>query len=218
MDRLDAMRVFCPGGGDGEVSRLSPAGWAWASRRSANRSRRWRDHLGAQLIRRSSRGINLTEAGKDFYDSTVRLLGDLDVAESRIGHRQATASGLLRVALSAGFGRMHVVPLLPAFLARYPEVMLDFRISDRFVDLIEDGIDLAIRIGELADSTLVGRRIAATPLIAVATARLSQAAWRAAHAGRVGRPCRYRLLGAGRAGHPGISAARRGAPACSLNR
>ena len=167
MDRLDAMRTFVrvvETGSFSAVARALGIGQPAVSKQVAALE----DHLGAQLIRRSSRGINLTEAGKDFYASATRLLGDLAIAESRVGRGQAAPSGLLRVALSAGFGRMHIVPLLPAFLARYPEVTFDFRVSDRYVDLIEEGVDLAIRIGELPDSTLVARRIATTPLIVVA--------------------------------------------------
>jgi LysR family transcriptional regulator for bpeEF and oprC len=127
-------------------------------------------HLGAQLLHRGARGIRLTEAGQDFFESTQRLLAELEAAESRIGHRQAAPSGLLRVTLSAGFGRMHVVPLLPDFVGRYPGVRVDLVVSDRFLDLVEEGLDLAIRIGRLADSSLIARRIGASRRITVASA------------------------------------------------
>ena len=116
-------------------------------------------HLGAQLLNRTSRSLSLTEVGQEFYEAASKLLADLDAAESRIGRRQASPSGLLRVTLSAGFGRMHIVPLLPAFLARYPDVAVDITISDRFLDLVEEGLDVAIRIGNLNDSSLIARRL-----------------------------------------------------------
>jgi LysR family transcriptional regulator for bpeEF and oprC len=126
-------------------------------------------HLGAQLLNRTSRSLSLTEAGQDYYEASSKLLADLDAAESRIGRRQTAPSGLLRVTLSAGFGRMHVVPLLPAFFALYPEVAVDIAISDRFVDLVEEGLDLAIRIGHLNDSALIARRIGSSTRRTVAS-------------------------------------------------
>jgi LysR family transcriptional regulator for bpeEF and oprC len=168
MDRLEAMRVFvrvAESGSFSAVARTLGLGQPAVSKQIAALE----DHLGAQLIRRGPRGISLTEAGREFYDSATRLLGELELAEARVGRGQASPSGLLRVALSAGFGRMHVVPLLPEFLKRYPDITVDFRVSDRYVDPIEEGIDMAIRIGDLADSSLVARRIASTPLIVVAS-------------------------------------------------
>jgi LysR family transcriptional regulator, regulator for bpeEF and oprC len=126
-------------------------------------------HLGAQLLRRTSRGLSLTEAGRDYYQSAVGILGDLQAAESRVGLGQSAPSGLVRVAVSAGFGRLHVMPLLPAFLERYPRITLDFQVSDRFVDLVEEGIDVAVRLGNLSDSSLIARRLATFALCVVAT-------------------------------------------------
>jgi len=96
--------------------------------------------------------------------SAQRVLGDLDAAESRIGRGQAAPSGVVRVAVSAGFGRLYIVPRLPEFFARYPDVALDLDISERQVNLVEDGVDVAIRIGPLADSSLIARRIGMTQL------------------------------------------------------
>lgn len=124
--------------------------------------------LGAQLLRRTSRGLSLTRAGDDFYESAVRLLGDVEAAESRIGRGQASPSGIVRVALSAGFGRMYVVPRLPEFFARFPDVAVDLDVSERHANLVEDGIDVAIRIGRLTDSTLLARRIGSMQHLTVA--------------------------------------------------
>ncbi len=128
------------------------------------------ERLGAQLLRRTSRGLSLTEAGQDYYESAVRLLDEVDAAESRVGRGKVSPSGLVRMALSAGFGRLYVVPRLPALFARYPELSVDLVVSDRHVNLVEEGIDLAIRIGPLSDSTLVARRIGACEQITVASA------------------------------------------------
>jgi len=167
MDRLDAIRLFvrvAESGSFSAVAREANIGQPAVSKQVAALEQ----HLGAQLMHRTSRSLTLTEAGQAFYEAGVKLLSDLDAAEALVGTGQSRPSGLLRVSLSAGFGRMHVVPLIPAFHERYPDVEIETLVSDRFVDLVEDGVDLAIRIGELADSALVARRIAATQRVTVA--------------------------------------------------
>jgi DNA-binding transcriptional LysR family regulator len=126
-------------------------------------------HLGAQLLRRTSRSLSLTEAGQDFYESAVRLIGDLEAAESRVGRGQNAPSGLIRVTVAPVFGRLYVVPRLQQFFTRYPEIILDFVVTDRIINLVEEGVDLAIHNGELKDSTLIVKRIATTPVITVAS-------------------------------------------------
>jgi DNA-binding transcriptional LysR family regulator len=126
-------------------------------------------HLGAQLVRRTPRSLALTDAGQDFYESIVRVIDELDAAASRIGRGQTAPSGLVRVTVAPVFGRLYVGPRLPQFFARYPEIVLDLRVSDRSVNLIEEGLDLAIHNGALQDSSLIARKIAATPIITVAT-------------------------------------------------
>lgn len=126
-------------------------------------------HLGAQLLRRTSRSLSLTEAGQDFYEAAVRLVDDLAAAESRVGRGQTAPSGLVRVTVAPVLGRLHVVPRLPAFFARYPDIIVEAMVTDRVVNLVEEGVDLAIHNGELHDSTLVVRKIATTPVITVAS-------------------------------------------------
>lgn len=158
MDRLDVLRMFVrvvEMGSFSKAARAEGIGQPAASKQIASLEAR----LGAELVRRTSRGLSVTEAGQDFYESARRALADLEAAEARIGRGRASPSGRLRVALSAGFGRMHVVPRLPGFFARYPDVAVDTFVSDRFVNLIEERIDVAIRIGQLGDSSLQARRI-----------------------------------------------------------
>jgi DNA-binding transcriptional LysR family regulator len=126
-------------------------------------------HLGAQLLRRTSRSLSLTEAGQDFYEAAVRLLDDLQDAESRVGKGQTTPAGLVRVTVAPVFGRLYVVPHLTAFFARYPGITVDCIVTDRVVGLVEEGVDLAVHNGELRDSTLLARRIASTPVVTVAS-------------------------------------------------
>ena len=168
MDRLDAMRLFLrvvETGSFSAVAREANVGQPAVSKQIAALE----EHLRAQLLHRTSRNLSLTEAGQIYYEATVRLLGDLDDAEQAVGRGQTQPSGLLRVALSAGFGRLVVVPLLPTFHTRYPEIVADLIVSDRYVDLVEDGIDVAIRLGELDDSSVIARRIGVSPRVTVAT-------------------------------------------------
>lgn len=126
-------------------------------------------HLGAQLLRRTSRSLSLTEAGQDFYESAVRLIDDLDAAASRIGRGQNAPSGLIRVTVAPVFGRLYIVPRLSEFFGRYPDIVVELVVTDRIVNLVEEGIDLAIHNGDLKDSNLVTQRIATTPVITVAS-------------------------------------------------
>jgi DNA-binding transcriptional LysR family regulator len=126
-------------------------------------------HLGAQLLRRTSRSLSLTEAGQEFYEAAARLLDDLQEAESRVGKGQTMPAGLVRVTVAPVFGRFYLVPHLPAFFARYPDITIDCVVTDRVVSLVEEGIDLAVHNGELKDSTLLARRIASTPVVTVAS-------------------------------------------------
>jgi DNA-binding transcriptional LysR family regulator len=88
-------------------------------------------HLGAQLLMRTSRNLSLTEAGRDFYKSGARLIGDLEAAESRVGRGQASPSGVVRVTVAHAFSRLYVVPRLPKFFARYPDVGVEMLVSER---------------------------------------------------------------------------------------
>src|SRR5271156_238446 len=127
------------------------------------------DELGIELIHRTSRSIALTEAGRDFYDSALRILDDFENATSRIGRGQTTPKGLIRVAVPPTFARLHMVSKLPAFFTAYPDLAVEMAASEGPTTSIEDGFDLAIHSGDLPDSTLVARRFAQTMIILVAT-------------------------------------------------
>jgi LysR family transcriptional regulator for bpeEF and oprC len=158
MDRLDAIQIFVKVVETGSFS-MAARSIGVAQSTVSKQIAALETRLGAQLLRRTPKGLNVTEAGQDFYEAAIRLLDDLDTAESRIGHRQASPSGVVRVALSAGFGRIYLVPKLADFYARYPEINVDIIVSERHVNLLEEGIDVAIRIGSLRDSSYVARRI-----------------------------------------------------------
>jgi LysR family transcriptional regulator, regulator for bpeEF and oprC len=168
VDQIAAMRMFMrvvESGSFSAVARMTGMGQPAISKQITALEA----HLGAQLLRRTSRSLSVTEAGQDFYEAAVRLIDDLEAAESRVGRGQSKPSGLIRVTVAPVFGRLHIVPRLPAFFAQYPDISLETVVTDRTVNLVEEGIDLAIHNGALADSAAMVRRIATTPVITVAT-------------------------------------------------
>lgn len=133
------------------------------------------EHLGARLLTRTTRALTLTDDGRAFYEHALRALEAVGEAEHSVGRRQAKPTGTLRLAVPVVLGRRHIVPRLARFLARYPEVAIDLSMSDGFVDLVEQGIDLAIRVGEITDQSLVARKIGMVRRITVASPAYLQA-------------------------------------------
>jgi LysR family transcriptional regulator, regulator for bpeEF and oprC len=168
MDRLDALQLFVRVVEAGSLTKAAGALGVVQPTVSKQISL-LEDRLGARLLNRTSRGLSLTAAGQDYYESALRLVAEFEEADARVSRGQAAPAGVVRVASSAGLGRMYLLPNLPAFFARYPEVVVDFDVSERFISLIEEGTDVALRIGHLADSTLVARRIGSTAIATVAT-------------------------------------------------
>ena len=117
------------------------------------------EHLGVQLMRRTTRTLNLTETGRSYYERSARILADLDEAESAVAQEHGELRGRLRVALPLSFGILHMGPPIDAFSQQHPQVRFDLDLSDRLVDLLQEGIDVAIRIGKLSDSSLIARRL-----------------------------------------------------------
>lgn len=126
------------------------------------------EHIGTKLLDRTSRGLRPTAAGLDLYHSAVRLLNELDETEARVRSGGAEPSGVVRVATPPAIGRMYIIPKLPAFFAQFPEIEIEFTVGQRLADLVMDGVDVALRVGELASSRLVARKIGTMPMITVA--------------------------------------------------
>ncbi len=116
-------------------------------------------HLGVRLLQRTTRRVALTPEGATYYERCMRLLADLDDTESLFDGAGATPRGVIRVDLPERLALYKVIPALPAFHARYPEIRVVLSASDRYVDLIAEGIDCAVRVGALSDTSLVARRI-----------------------------------------------------------
>jgi len=120
---------------------------------------RLENRLGARLLHRTTRRLSLTEVGRVFYERSQQGLLHLEEAEAEVTRLQAVPRGVLKLNSPMSFGILHVAPALPDFLSKYPELSVDISLDDRRVDLVEEGFDLAIRIGELPDSSLVARRL-----------------------------------------------------------
>ena len=118
------------------------------------------DRLGARLLNRTTRRISLTEIGAAYYERARAALDTLAEAEQAVVDLSAAPSGVLKVSIPSIFGSFHIAPILPEFVRRHPDITLDVSINDRFVDLVDEGLDIAIRVAELRDSSLVARRIA----------------------------------------------------------
>jgi len=125
--------------------------------------------LGVKLLQRTTRRISLTHEGSAFLEDCQRLLAEVNNAEASVSAGGVKASGHLRITAPAGFGRRHVAPLVPSFLAQHPEVSLSLNLSDRLVDIVNEGVDCAVRVGDLPDSSLISVRLADNRRQCVAT-------------------------------------------------
>lgn len=159
MDHLAGMRLFA------EV--VESGSFSGAGRRlglapsSVSRQiNQLEDTLDARLLNRSTRKLSLTEAGRIYIERVRRILQEIDEASSAVSQLEAAPRGTLRINAPVVFGRMHVAPLLPEFMRRFPDVAVDLTLTDHFVDVVEEGADVVIRVGGLADSSLIARRLA----------------------------------------------------------
>lgn len=158
MDRIEAMTAF--------VAVAELAGFAPAARKlglSPSAVTRLvaalEARLGARLLQRTTRSVTLTDVGARYLKRVRRILADLQEAEDAAQAERTAPSGRLVVTAPVGFGRLHVTPLMSDYLQRYPQVAGELRLNNRVVNLVEDGIDVAVRIGHLADSSLVARQV-----------------------------------------------------------
>ncbi|MCB1938350.1 MAG: LysR family transcriptional regulator [Rhodocyclaceae bacterium] len=125
--------------------------------------------LGARLIQRTTRRLSITEAGRAYYGRCKQILAEVDEADGAVGEVTGHPTGTLRINAPFSFGIRHLAPLWGPFMARYPDVALEIDLSDRLVDVVDEGYDAVIRISRLRDSTLVYRRLATTRVVACAT-------------------------------------------------
>ena len=168
MDRIDAMQAF--------VAVADLRGFAPAARKlgqsPSNVTRliaALEDRLGARLLQRTTRQVALTDVGARYLERARRILADVEEAEGAAEGERTRPSGRLVVSAPVGFGRLHVSPVMSAYLKRHGEVAVELWLEDRVINLVEDGVDLAVRIGHLPDSSLVARQVGDMPRIVVAS-------------------------------------------------
>ncbi len=158
MDKFEDIEAFIAvvdaGSFTAAAERLNSAKSAVSRRVSALEER-----LGVQLLRRTTRVLNLTDTGRSFYKSGTRILADLEEAEAAVQQEHGELRGTLRVALPLSFGVRHMGGPIATFSKMHPKVNFDLDLNDRRIDLIEDNIDIALRIGRLSDSSLIARRL-----------------------------------------------------------
>ncbi len=170
MDRIDAMQAF--------VAVADLSGFAPAARKlglSASAITRLvaglEERLGARLLQRTTRSVTLTDVGERYLERARRILSDVEEAEASAQAERTQPSGRLVVSAPLVFGRLHVSPMMSAYLKQYPAVGAELRLSDRMVNLVDEGIDVAVRIGHLADSSVVARSVGDMRQLVVASPR-----------------------------------------------
>lgn len=159
MDRFTSMEVFAKVAGTGSLSAAARAlglSQTMVTKHVAALEAR----LGTKLFHRTTRRLSITEAGRRYLDSTERILAELEAADSAVAADRFEPRGMLRLNVPVSFGAWQIAPLLDEFARRYPRVQVELGLNDRMVDLAEEGWDLAVRIGTLADSSLIARRVA----------------------------------------------------------
>jgi DNA-binding transcriptional LysR family regulator len=159
MDKATEMMIFCRSVEQGSFSAaarlldLTPSA-------VSKQITRLEDRLGVRLLNRTTRRLRLTEEGQAFYERSKTILNDIEDIEQSIAATQQTPRGTLRISASVAFGRSQLVPLLPKFMQQNPHISIDLELTDRTVNLLEEGIDVSIRIGRLDDSSYIARKIA----------------------------------------------------------
>jgi DNA-binding transcriptional LysR family regulator len=169
MDRMAAMEAFVlvvDSGSFSSAARRLNIGQPAISKSVAQLE----DYLGVKLLVRSTRGLAPTEAGLNFYERARRSIEEADEAEQAARGAGAGLTGKLRICSAVTFARLHLMPRIPQFLADHPKLELEVVLDDRNIDLVQEGIDVALRLGRLADSALTARRIASGRRVVVATA------------------------------------------------
>ncbi|MBX9632452.1 MAG: LysR family transcriptional regulator [Burkholderiales bacterium] len=159
MDRLQSMEVFLRVVEKGGLSAAAET-FAISPTMVGKHVRSLEERLGGRLLNRTTRRQSLTELGRTYYERCRQLVADFEAIENTVSEMRASPRGVLRINAPASFGSMQLAPALADYLERYPEVQVDLTLSDRVVDLVEEGYELAVRVGTLGDSGLVARKLA----------------------------------------------------------
>jgi len=168
MDRFAAVRVFAQVVESGSFAKAASR-LGLSTTATSRHVAELEGHLQTRLLNRTTRRVSLTESGRAFYERAVQLLADLEEAEQEAARAAVVPRGTIKLATSHAFGVRHVAGAIAAFAARHPEVKFDVSLSERIVDLVEEGFDLGIRIGATGSENLVARRLGETRLVACAS-------------------------------------------------
>src|SRR5919198_2310557 len=168
MDRFQAIRVFAQVVESGSFAAAAEK-LGLSTTATSRHVAELETHLQARLLNRTTRRVSLTEVGRAFYERAVQLLTDLGEAEQEASSAAVVPRGTIRLTTSINFGVRHVAPAIAQFMAQHPEVRFDVVLSDRTVDLVEEGLDLAIRIGGPAGDNRVARKLGETRLVPCAS-------------------------------------------------
>lgn len=168
LDRLTGMQVFVRTAQQGSLSaaarqmKMSPA-------MATKHVDALEERLGIKLFHRTTRKLSLNESGRQYLEFCLRILPDIEETEAAVSSQRIDVVGTLRLSAPISFGVRYIAPLVPEFSAMYPGVTVDLGLNDRYVDLIDEGWDMTVRIGRLADSRLIARRLAPTKMVVAAT-------------------------------------------------
>jgi DNA-binding transcriptional LysR family regulator len=168
MDRLTAMQVFAQVVETGSFARAAER-LGLSTSATSRQVAELESHLDTRLLNRTTRRVSLTESGRAYYERAVQLLADLEEAEQEASRATVVPRGTIRLTTSVNFGVRHVAPAIAAFFGRHAQVRFDVSLSDRIVDLVEEGFDLAIRIGAAGPENLVARKLGETRLLPCAS-------------------------------------------------
>jgi DNA-binding transcriptional LysR family regulator len=175
MDRLQAMEMFVRVVETGSFSRAARE-FATTQPTVTRQVAATEERLKARLLNRNTRGVSLTEAGALYYEKCKEIVRAAEEADNVVRMRQSQAQGLLRIGSSVAFGRRVIVPLALDFMRAHPQLQVDLSFEDRYTDLVAQGIDVAVRLGKLADSALGARFLGANPWLMVASPKYLRAA------------------------------------------
>jgi DNA-binding transcriptional LysR family regulator len=168
MDRFGAIRVFAQVVESGSFAKASER-LGLSTSATSRHVAELEAHLQTRLLNRTTRRVSLTESGRAFYERAVQLLADLEEAEQEAARTAVVPRGTIRLTTSVNFGVRHLGPAIAQFLARHPGVRFDVSLSDRIVDLVEEGFDLAVRVGTAGSENLVARKLGETRLVPCAS-------------------------------------------------
>lgn len=164
MDRIEAMRAFVTVVNEGSFTHAADR-LAMSPQLASKYVSQLEQHLGVRLLNRTTRKLHLTEAGSRYHQHAQQVLNDIDDMENQLGDLQTRARGLLRISAPVSFATRQMAGLLSDFQAAHPEVGIDLQLNDRKVDIVEEGFDIALRIGHLKSSSLIAKRLAPVRLV-----------------------------------------------------